>query len=82
MTDLGKEDSVLRLVALDGRNKPGLVASRGRGRGWRTAVLLLLLPLLGCGLASYGTVPLGNPPEIKEKITSQPFLVVGHLALE
>ena len=82
MTHLGEEDSVLRFVALDGRDKPGLVTSGGRGRGRRPPVLLLLLSLLGCGLASDGTVPLRNSAEIKEKISSQPFLVVGNLALE
>ena len=79
---LSEENSVLRLVALDGRDKPGLVAGRGRGRGRRPAVLLLLLSLLGRRLACDGAVPLGNPPEIEEKIPSQPLLVVGDLALE
>ena len=76
MTHLGKEDSVLRFVALYGRDKPGLVAGGGGCRGWRPPVLLLLLSLLWRGLASDGAVPLGNSTEIKEKISSQPFLVV------
>ena len=81
MTDLGEEDSVLWFVALDGWDEPGLVAGRGRGRGGRAPVLLLLLSLLGCGLSGDGTVPLGNPSEVKEEIASQPLLVVGNLAL-
>ena len=58
---------------------PGNIGQRGRGG--RVPVLLLLLSLLRCGLSGDGTVPLGNPSEVKEEIASQPLLVVGNLAL-
>ena len=74
-TNLGKEDPVLRLMTLDGRDEPGLVAGRGRGRRWGPPVLMLCLGL-GGRLTSYGTVPLWNPSKIKIKVTKKPFLVI------
>ena len=66
LTHLGEEDSVLRLIALDRRNEPRLVTRRSRSGRRRSAILLLLLPLLRSWLASYRTVPLRNSAEVEE----------------
>ena len=74
-TNLGKEDPILRLMTLDGRDEPGLVTGRGGGRRWGPPVLLLCLGP-GGRLTSYGTVPLRNPSKIKIEVTKKPFLVI------
>mgnify|MGYP007048355278 CR=1 FL=1 len=72
--NLGKEDPVLGLVALNGWDEPGPVTCRGGGR--RPRSLVLLFCLFGARLAGYGTVPLRNPSKIKIEVTKEPFLVI------
>ena len=83
---LCEEDAVLRLVALNRRDEPGLVRLGGGGGCGplpaRAAGLLRGRPGLRGRLPRYRAVPLRDPPELQEQVAPQPLLVVGHLALQ